>query len=235
MVRNLGFVQPTVGAWARAGRLTMQPVPHETKYVDHDRHSGTIASSLTYAGGEADPPTVNCLNGIVQGNAATERDGHVVVLTRLHIRGVVRIDPKFQDTAETPDWINIFVVLDTQTNGAQMNSEDLIINIDPTSVSQQANPQRNMLFGTRFKVLKHWRMVAMPSHSYSGQASPNLLAINGWARGFELYKKMRLPVRFNDANGTVSSIVDNSIHVIAVHQGFQTAYIDYSSRVRFVG
>lgn len=238
MVRQVGYVPPTVGGLARAGMLTRMRVPNEVKYYDTSA-SGTIAGEgLTSPTGlMVDPTTVNCISAPAQGNAATQRDGQVIILTSMHISGIIRRIPQGgTGTLPFPSQVRLWVVLDTQSNAAQMNSQDCFIN--PLSIDHTiASPLKNLTFGSRFKILatRTWQT---PGNTYQQAAGP-LYYEAGAQFSFDIIKKkLRIPVRFNGSSAGVASVVDNSIHVIAAHNDANIAnlhQIYYNARVRFVG
>lgn len=191
----------------------------EKKFVDLF-FSGAIATSLT--GAEADP-TALCLNAIVQGDGESQRDGRQVILNSVQVKGFVEIPA---GTVNTDRVVEVYVVMDTQTNGAQLNSEDVLV--DAAGGSQAVNCFHNLQYSKRFKVLKHQRF-DMPGYSaWNGTSFAQVTSAFDW-----YIKLPNVKVNFTGTTGTVSTIADNSIHVIAVSS--QSANLRYSSRVRFQG
>lgn len=231
------YVISTPGSLGRASRLTRMRVPHEVKYLDTSLAVTIQGEGATiFAGMEADPATVLCLSAPAQGNGPTDRDGQVIVVTGLHLTGIVRRVAQNTFNVPQPSIVRVWVILDTQTNGAQLNSEDVFVN---TLNNDQtvATPLRNMLFGRRFKVLAT-RTFVMPANTFQLEEGP-LHYQNGSIHPINIMlKKLRIPVRFNASAAGVASVVDNSIHVIACHNDAGTVStfgLHYNARVRFVG
>lgn len=236
-LRRHRYVTATPGSLGRSTRLTRMRVPHEVKYLDTN-FAGIIQGegATTFAGMEVDPATVLAISAPAQGNGPSDRDGHVIVITGMHLAGVIRRVSGVPTTQPQPSLVRLWVVLDTQTNGAQLNSEDVFVNTNNNDFTI-ATPLKNMAFGRRFKVLAT-RTFVMPAHVYQADAGP-LYHCNGSLTPVNIMlKKLRIPVRFNASTAGVANVVDNSIHVIAVHSdaGVTASFgLQYNCRVRFVG
>lgn len=227
----------------RANLRTAGLLGIEHKYYDTYRSSVLMPfNNTTWAGCEVDPAVANCLNGIAQGDAAYNRDGKQISMNKIDITGVVTLANQTAETdSDTIGVIFIALVLDTQTNGAQLNSEDVYEN--PSGANYlAAAPFRVMENTKRFKVLS--RVLLDPTefapavrNMYSGTNS------TFYANGIQVPWSMHvnlgaMKVNYKDGGGTVSSIMDNSLHIVAVRA--QAAddpgcSIAYQSRVRFFG
>lgn len=185
----------------------------ENKFIDTFRTGATLG--VAWAGGEEDP-TENCLNAIAQGDGESNRDGRKCTLTQLNIQGRVLFNPAASDDAR---FVRVIVVWDTQTNGAQLNAEDVMD--DGANKSQQF---RNLQFAKRFRVLADLKFMF---NQFEGSKIQE--------QTFNVYKKLpNIQVIHNGTTGTVSTVTDNSIHIIACASG-TLCTLTYNSRIRFVG
>ena len=197
----------------------------EIKFVDYDYNA---TCSTTWAGAEADPATPSCLNGISQGDGESNRDGRGCTLTSVHIRGRLVL-PKDQDEAAAGkdcQLARIVVVQDKQTNGAQLNAEDVMV--DGTN---PVHTFRNLANSSRFNVL--WDET-FELHYQSASHDGTNIDYDGVCIPFKWNRKLSVPVLHNGTGGTVSTITNNSIHVIAVSTSAAVSLV-YESRVRFKG
>lgn len=206
----------------------------ENKFIDYEYPYTAIANK--WAGGEADPATVNSISAIAAGDGESNRDGRKCTLTSVHIRGDIRFIPASSvSTAQRPSVACVVLVLDTQTNGSQLNAEDVMF--EPNDDALQAHAFTNLQYSKRFKIL-HRQVVKLetiaassPALAPSGTGYPM-----GNITNFEINKKLDIPVIFNGTTASVSSITDNSLHVIAVTSSEEAdTQLQYVSRVRFVG
>ena len=198
----------------------------ERKYIDSFRTGIDLGS--TVGGSEIDDTTMLCLNGIDQGNSPTTRIGNKITLKSVEIRGICYLDT-LQDQADAPDGIvvRIALVLDKQTNGAQLNAEDVYKDLAGTDILSL----RNIEYIERFKVLKEWVMHIKYMSSHDDGTNTGSHA--GATEYFKCYLKLNQPVRYTTTGATVSSIMDNSLHLIAIASGAD-GNIDWHSRVKFV-
>jgi len=192
----------------------------ETKFLDRD-YGSTIPASVNAAGGEADPLTTLCLNAPAQGDNEQARDGKRIVVKNISVKGTVTVPVEF--VSAEPIRVFVAMVLDTQTNGGQCDSE-LIFKNQHGSAATAVVPLRNLLYSKRFRVLKSQVFdLTSPAVGY------------GCQRSFEWFTPMELPVNFTAGDtGIVGNIVDNSIHMVA-YATRTGAYLQYNSRARFQG
>ena len=98
----------------------------ENKFVDYN-FPGTGNISATWAGSEVDPATANSISVVAQGDGESERDGRVYYINSVHINGYVAKTQSEVATDPVPDaLVRLVLVWDTQTNGAQLNGEDVM-------------------------------------------------------------------------------------------------------------
>lgn len=215
----------------------------EVKYFDTSKNLANCASLGNLSDGVFDPSTVDCLNCPETGSGPQNREGRMIKMRSVHIEGVCQYVPQFDNivVATVPD-VFIALVLDTQTNKAQMSSADCFTN-PSTSLDLVTAPFRDLEYTKRFKVLKIRRIRApdlsldisgASAHEYSGKLIH-----------FEMHKKLfDLPVQFvgNASPNTVANIQDNSLHLVVfcdcATSSSDTSKIEvklgYNARVRFV-
>lgn len=210
----------------------------EMKFFDTAVAPVAIVNSATMAGGEVDPTAlpgaVLCLNAMAQDDTPSGRDGRRVILKSVQVTGKINLGAS--ELAASPvASMNVFValVLDTQTNAAQLNSEDVYINTS-ASLLMGAEPQRNLLFGNRFVILKKETFNLDPltlSHFAADSFSTA-----GRSVTFDWFKKIDIPVNMIGTTAVIANVVDNSLHMLAfTDTAGGNLTIAYNSRVRFVG
>lgn len=192
------------------------PPGTEVKYVDYVR-SLTVAVAVT--GSEADPTSnVNTLSWVPRGSGASQRTGNRVRVVGLEFRATYL-------AGATGSMLRVLLLLDTQTNGAQFNAEDVLV--DTASVIQARNSMRNPLYEQRFVVLLD-TMLTPASWAETGGTST--------VTGALVYKKeLDFVQTFStvSAGNPITQMRDNSLHVMAI--GIATAAtFSYVSRVSYV-
>lgn len=209
----------------------------EKKFFDAS-YSAALTVSTDMTGLEADPATLLSLNCPAQGDGEQNRDGRQIAMDSIMLHGTVLIPTQSDQTAADilPD-VMIALVLDTQTNAAQMQSEDVFVN--PSATFNTATvPFVNLENTHRFRILaKHYINAAEWSvvPAYDGTNMEQQGAIVS----FKMWKSLKgLKTNFISGQTTsvVAAIADNSIHVVAVANSTSTApVLTYQSRLRFYG
>lgn len=185
----------------------------ERKYFDAEYSTALPALTTGWAGGEADPSTLNTLFAPSLGTDFNNRVGRKVQVLSLKIRGRIIIAPQADQTAaDTVATCRIIVVHDQQTNATQLNAEDVILS---GAGSEALSMYQNPAFFGRFRVLKDKRYVLQnPNMTYDGTNIEQA----GLSKLFQFTIKFRKPVivHYNSTNGgTIADVVDNSFHIIA--------------------
>lgn len=196
------------------------------------------ALTASWAGGEIDPAAgVNCIGACVQGNGLAQRDGVKIVVTSIQIQGqVYRGVVAAQAAMRGGNLIQIALVMDTQSNAAQLNAEDVYGVTDP-----EVPGRRVIEYTSRFRVLKTWliEMNDVAAANDNAVAGPNSTIANaGVVRSFSCYKKMNQEVTFvaGAGAGTIADFNRVSFHMIACCYAVAGGdSITYNSRVRFLG
>lgn len=221
-------------AYYRGATRSMLNLGVEKKFYDTSAAVNLVAPT-DCSGGECDPTTVNCISAPAQDDTGSGRDGRKIVGKYLNIKGSVRFSTLTNQTLSVDAArLYVAVVLDTQTNGAQLNSEDVFTNPRAATTTADA-PLRNMNYAERFKILKAETFKLQdPNFSWDGTN----LEINGMCEQFDWYIPLKnLKIAFNATTAAgVASVLDNSIHIIAFSTTTspQCALV-YNSRFRFVG
>lgn len=203
----------------------------EKKFYDTAINEIAIASGTTWAGGENDPATVNTISAPAQGDGESNRDGRKIVVTDVYVSGtVLHVKEADQTAADTPPETLVALVLDTQSNGAQLNAEDVYSN-PSANANLAAHPLRNLQYSSRFKVLATALVIPEPPPmTYDGTNIEQA----GQRTGFVFKKKLNMPVTFNSTTAGISNVVDNSLHIIALSSDARQK-LSYNARIRFMG
>lgn len=219
---------------AVANAVTMGFIGIEKKFLDTAKSLTVVAGAGALTGGEYDPSSgcTGCLSCPAQGDTEQARDGKRFVIDSLVLKGYV-VDPESaSEAAHAASKIFVAVILDTQTNGAQLNSEDVFKNLLGTA-DGVVNPMKNLLFGKRFRILKSQVWDLTPT----GVTAAGLTAADAVRREFDWYIPFKggLPVNTNaGTTADVANVADNSLHVVSFST-LGTAYIAYNARIRFQG
>lgn len=235
-------LSPRTGAYsvnylrrARMNRRTGGLLGLEYKFYDTSLVASALTSPTDCSGGEHDPATVLCLSAPAQGSSEIQRVGRSIRICRLDVVGNCAIPETSAKTSLT-DMPNIFIaiVLDTQTNGAQLNSEDVYKNT-AAEATLATRIYRNMSNTSRFRVLAQ-KLIRFQDLSATNNTTTGSITQHGCFMPWQFHLKMNLPVKFS-VGGTsagVASVEDNSLHLIAFTNS--TAYlpeISYNARIRY--
>lgn len=184
-------------------------------------------------GGEMDPATKDCLNAIVQGAGPNQRIGRQCTLKSCYVQGI--LSSVATNTAEHAPIVTVFLVLDRQTNGSQLASEQVFTN--PSSeASVSPFPFHDLENVKRFRVLDKVT-VTLTDYSIAYNSTSMVYHQAGGNAPFSLKWSGDLVVNYDDpTTENVSSISDNSLHVIAFASNTASSVsIAYNARIRFYG
>ncbi len=202
----------------------------ERKFKDFNRNSD--AFTLAWAGGEMDPSTANSLSVVAQGDGESERDGRVYHIHSVHLKGLLNISGAESQVTPLNDIVaRLALVWDTQTNGAQLNAEDVFLTIGS---GEDVNSFRNLQNSKRFIVLKDKTFRFKQEQIAEGAA--NLFAWGQAQIPFKINKTFKTPikVRCSGTTAAVTSVTDNSLHLIGTATDIKML-LTYQSRIRFTG
>lgn len=225
-------------ALARVARATEGV---EKKYFDSVKVQSAISAPADAEDGEQDPATLLCLNCPAQSDGPQGRDGRQISMDSINIKGVISC-PGTEDEANPDVYPTIFValVLDRQTNAAQLNSEDVFHNPGSNAVLA-TSPYRDLDFTKRFKVLKTVTIkpIDFTSSLASVPITSTTYAHNGVDVPFSMFydlKGMKVNFLAAQTESVIAAIADNSLHVIAYASNVTAGpLISYNSRLRFRG
>lgn len=227
--RNLGLKN------ARTGGL----LEIETKFFDSYLTTTTLpVDNTTMASAEFDPVTLLCLNAVPQGDTMSSRDGSKIAMKSIQVTGAIELPAQTNQTVtDSIPYVFIALVLDTQTNLAQLNSEDVFTNPSNSGATGlSGRPLRNMSYTERFKVLKKKILrIPMPTVTYDGTN----IEQTGISIPFDFFVKLGgLQTKYQNGTttGYVGTIVDNSLHLIAYSSNQAgITNLAYNARLRYVG
>ncbi len=202
---------------------------HELKFVDFTVTNDAFTNVWT--GGEMEDATALSISAIAQGDSPSSRDGRTATLISWKLNGFINIAAVESITTPLPDQIaRICVVLDTQTNGAQLNAEDVM---DTIAATFDVNSMETLSRSKRFVILED---ILLELHrSQTNEGAINLFASGIHRTPFKIGGFFNPPIRVNHSGtaAAIASIVDNSIHVIGTATN-AAVLLNYRSRVRFI-
>lgn len=207
----------------------------EMKYFDTERTLTTITAVTTTwpAGTIVDPLTFNTLCVPDTGSGVSQRIGRDIKVYKIKIRGLITTPAQsVQGVADNATNVRFILVQDTQTNGAQMTSAQLLA--DQGAANTTINAFQNINNFGRFRVLKD-KMLPLGNANIAGSPTSADLVQSGMTRPFKFNINFKVPisVRFNATNGgTIADIIDNSFHIICgTDNSTLAANLQYVSRV----
>lgn len=206
----------------------------ELKFFDAEKGTPVaLTAPGGMIGGEHPPDTANqTLNTVVQDDTATGRDGRQICMKNITVKGIiVSAAQTGQTAADLVPKILVALVLDTQTNGAVLSSEDVFTN--PSGVGSLAcSPFRNLAFAKRFQVLDQAVFsLDDPEISFDGTT----IVQHGQHKAFTLYANLNnMITNYSLVTGVVAAITDNSLQIVAFCSNVSlNPTIIYNSRLRF--
>lgn len=208
----------------------------EKKFFDTSLVASSISLSADATGGEKNPSSTITLNTVVQGEGEQNRDGRKIIMKYISVKGLVKSGALNNQTVSGSQVrAKVYLVLDTQTNGTLVASENVFTNPSASTAGTMLM-FRNMKFASRFRVLA------------VEELSLNWLPMTGSGADIEIGQMQDsfkfnvmlpdIPVNYTSTEGTVANISDNSLNIIAFAQndsGIQTVNLTYNARLRFVG
>lgn len=238
--RTAGYVPPTgkvhfTPTMRRQNLATMGFLGTEKKFYDTKLTAQALVAPTAADGGEFDPSATSMISTPTQGTSEQQRDGKRIKIMSVQLNGVLN-DAAAELQANPPEGNKVFValVLNTQTNGAQLNSEDVFKNLNGSAVTA-ANPTRNLLFGPKFRILKS-KVFDLTPNSFSHFAVDSF-SRSGVKREFKWFVKFPkgLIVNFNaGTTADVANVMDNCINVICFAT-VASGTLSYNARIRFIG
>ncbi len=206
----------------------------ELKFYDNKLVASAMSVASDATGGELDPSATVLLNTVTRGDGEQQRIGNQITMKNISLNGVINIPGQTNQTAvDSQVTVFLALVLDKQTNGGTIASEDVYTN-EGASVILNVAPYRNLLKTKRFRVLRSMQINLKP---YDMVYDGTNIEMAGTMTPFRMDVPLNLKVQFTAASTeTVANITDNSLHLIGWVNGSGVgATISYNSRLRFVG
>jgi len=207
----------------------------EKKFYDTGLTLTGFVAPTDCVGGMLDPSATSMISTPAVGTSEQNREGKRIVIKSIQITGQVStVASELAGNPPGPTLVFVALVQDTQTNANQMNSQDCFKNI-AGSTNVAANPVRNLLYASRFKVLKA-QVFDLSAQTLSHTAADSF-SVASTAAPFNWYLPCEIPVNFNSGTtAAVANVIDNSLHIV----GFATTTvfspsIAYNARIRFMG
>lgn len=172
-------------------RMTF-PSPSEKKYFD------TALSFNLDATGEVPASGQLCL--IPQGTGESQRVGRKVTVTSIYINGAIGFAPGAG--AISSDIATIYVVLDTQCNGAAAAVTDVLTGTNVVTAMV------NMDNSARFRILKKFVIPMQSTAGVTTAYGQQYLPIN-W------YSRCNIPLDYSADTGAIGEIRSNNIFLVA--------------------
>lgn len=210
----------------------------ELKFLDVYGSQISIPAPTDCSGGEMQPEggCTDCLSVPAQGDGEQQRDGRRILMKSIFVSGAVKWSTSSdQDDAFEAGPVFVALVLDTQTNGSTIVSEQVYTNPNDTA-NVNTYPLRNLQYSSRFRVLDHVTIQPRCSVAFNDAAATGTMA---WPiEHFTLSNKKvsDIPMTFSSTTADVANAIDNSLHLIAFCTATSpAAALSYNSRMRFVG
>lgn len=219
----------------RRRRYNYPTLGTESKYYETSKATTALVSGTDFSAAELNPTAgVSLISTPAVGDGETNRDGKKIIITQVEVKGMFLINTlNAQSALPAPYYAWIALVLDTQTNLVEMNSEDCFKAL--TNVATEIQPWKNLTLGGRFRILKMKKVIV--TNYATGNDSASTYDVGGFRRHFKFFKKMRLPVNFKTGGTTsdVANVTDNSLHIIGWCSAVSAVNIAYQARIRFIG
>lgn len=172
----------------------------------------------------AEVPATGQLCFVQVGDTLNNRDGAVILVKSLQIRGTLLFAPAAAAAAATIAYI--YVVLDRQANGAAAAITDVLTsNVISTALGNVPNQYR-------FKILKR---IVVPMAPQAGATT----AYNNVSLPVDEYIKFKVPlqIRYTASAGAITDIASNNLFLLAGTdtQSDDTITFVGTSRLRFTG
>lgn len=222
MARRAGFrrgvYQTRSSLRTRYVRSLGSPFTKELKYSDValSLPNGSISGSTTTSTGTGGM----CL--IAEGDDIGMRDGRKILLKSILIQGTVGIPAG--GTVPNDIW-HIYVILDTQANGAFPGIPDIFRNGFGSAAIGDC--LRNLDYGERFKILAHkmYKLscdIALGGGLYDGDLKQVRIVL----------KNLNIQVNYSGVSSAIANVTSNNILLAWGGQNLGTNFLGYS-RIRY--
>ncbi len=214
----------------RTRRATPQMIGNvEVKFVDVETSNDAFANTWS----TMEDATNDSVSGVTQGIGESQRIGRKYTIESIHIHALAHIAASESITNPQSAFRGrICLVQDTQTNGVQLTATDVM----DGGQTNDFLAFRNLQFTKRFRVIWDKSFVITPV-GQTNEGAVNLFANGTYTTGIMKFNKAYpkgIPVLCDGTDATISSITDNSFHVIGVANS-TAVLLDYQVRVRYTG
>lgn len=196
-------------------------------------HDEEFGNTFAITWGSLDPAGILTVSAVAIGSGESNRIGREYRIHSFHMKWhVSRVSAEGTTAPPIAIKYRFMIVLDKQTNLAQMASADVL---QLTGITDPLLAWRNLQKTKRFRVLADINGVLNPN--YMNEGSPNLFAEGqkfSKIRTFNRTFKTPLIVQCPGTTAVVGSISDLSIHIIGVASNTALT-MNYSTRIRFTG
>lgn len=205
----------------------------ESKFLDtfHSKGLGSILNGLSP---NIDPSGGLCLNAVPLGTGESSRQGRRIWMETLDLNfKILNLNPDLP--FESSQMVRIWVIKDKQTNESQLAAEDALVDMATVhTINQKYNilTNPNLQWKDRFEIL-YDNTFNLNASAYKSAEIPAFASI---VRGVQVKLKINCPVTFDTdgTGGTIATITDNSIHVLAVSsEEVADMQLRYVARLRF--
>lgn len=197
----------------------------EKKFKDTERDG--VAFATTWA--PMEDTTQKTLSAVELIPTESGRVGRAYYIESVHITGEVFMNSQTAQTTPRPQvYVRLSLVLDKQTNGAQL----LGSNVYDESGSKNWLAFRNLQFTQRFSILKTRTLIIKPELTPQGTA--NQFANGSPSIPFKFHHIFKTPLKVicSADDDVIASITDNSLHLMGVSSN-SLALLHMQSRIRF--
>lgn len=213
---------------ARKAAVAAMVVPGFTRAVgNYARYAGagaekkffdTALSFLFDTTGEV--PATGQLTLIPQGDTESTRDGRKATIKSIQIRGILSFAP---GATVGTGASYLYLILDTQCNGAAAAVTDVFTSNDMTT------NMLNLNNSGRFRILKKWEWAWNVGAGVSA-------AYNNATKLLEFYKSCNIPVDWSSTTGAITEIRSNNLFLMAgANAQDDTVQFTGTCRLRFLG
>ncbi len=200
------------------GRYNRAGATQELKFHDTGATDAVVATGGT---------VTNSLCLIAQGTTEKQRLGRKAFIRSISIRMYVRM-PQQRDDADINDGevLRMILFIDHQCNGANANVLDIL----ETAVSSS---HYNLVNKGRFTIL--WDKVVTINTPNSSTDGTNTVSLPAWHKYLRYYKKLNVPIEYNDTTGAITEIRSNNIAFLYIAHNGVVGIPTSTIRLRFDG
>lgn len=197
----------------------------ELKFFDTSPAAAQVAATGTI--------TSNCLNIVPQADTESSRQGRLINIKSIYIKGAFILPTATSSTTATDD-CRFILYQDMQANGAAATAA-LILAPDPSVAAVSIDSFRNLENVGRFKVL--WDKlvsVTAPSSFAVAGATPTTIAPVATNRIIKYGTRCSIPITFDStaATGALTTVRSNNLGILCVSRN-GLMFVEYNVRIRY--